>query len=289
MDWFDWLSLFAGLGLIGYLLDREIYFYEGVHLGPRLQAWLYDRWSKKYDEGKRESQLRDAEMLAGPLLKLLEKTPEPFILDFATGTGRLSYALTGQPGFNGHIIALDLSQGMLVRAAEKLSRASTDLDTPATARPAGRVEFLRHRTLPLPFPNAAFDAVCALEVLELFPNMDEALAELSRVLAPGGVLLTSRGTEASGRRAKVKSKLDFGLMLTKHDFETFEIIPWWKFFDRVIAIRNGASEPAGRKRLQDVLQCSTCGQIQWERSVGAMKCLNCGNVLSVTGEGIVLN
>ncbi|NJC98751.1 MAG: class I SAM-dependent methyltransferase [Anaerolineae bacterium] len=210
MDWFDWLSLFAGLGLIGYLLDREIYFYEGVHLGPRLQAWLYDRWSKKYDEGKRESQLRDAEMLAGPLLKLLEKTPEPFILDFATGTGRLSYALTGQPGFNGHIIALDLSQGMLVRAAEKLSRASTDLDTPATARPAGRVEFLRHRTLPLPFPNAAFDAVCALEVLELFPNMDEALAELSRVLAPGGVLLTSRGTEASGRRAKVKSKLDFG-------------------------------------------------------------------------------
>ena len=101
-----------GIGvLVGYLLDREIYFYEGVHLGPRVQAWLYDRWSKKYDEGKRASQLHDAEMLARPLMDLLKDVPEPFILDFATGTGRLSYALLSQPEFKRHIIALDLSQG----------------------------------------------------------------------------------------------------------------------------------------------------------------------------------
>src|SRR5688572_19483387 len=67
-----------GVGvLVGYLLDREIYFYEGVHFGPRLQAWLYDRWSKKYDEGKRASQLRDGEMLARPLLDALSNAPEP--------------------------------------------------------------------------------------------------------------------------------------------------------------------------------------------------------------------
>ena len=83
-----------GLGvLVGYLLDREIYFYEGVHLGPRVQAWLYDRWSKKYDKSKRASQLHDAEMLARPLLDLLKDIREPFILDFATGKGRLSYAV----------------------------------------------------------------------------------------------------------------------------------------------------------------------------------------------------
>ncbi len=61
--------------IVGYVLDREIYFYEGVHLGPRAQAWLYDRWSKKYDEGKRESQLRDTEMLVRPLLDLLKDIP----------------------------------------------------------------------------------------------------------------------------------------------------------------------------------------------------------------------
>ena len=52
-----WIIAILLLVVIGYLLDREIYFYEGTHLGPRLQAWLYDRWSRKYDEGKRQSQL----------------------------------------------------------------------------------------------------------------------------------------------------------------------------------------------------------------------------------------
>ena len=117
MNWI--IGIGVGI-LIGYLLDREIYFYEGVHLGPRVQAWLYDRWSKKYDDGKRESQLRDTEMLARPLLDLLKDVPEPFVLDFATGTGRLSYALLSQSDFKGHIIALDLSQGMLEQAAAKL-------------------------------------------------------------------------------------------------------------------------------------------------------------------------
>src|SRR5687768_6365281 len=117
----SWIIAVVVLVVVGYLLDREIYFYEGVHLGPRVQAWLYDRWSKKYDQGKRESQLRDNEMLAKPLLAVLKNVPEPFILDFATGTGRLSFALLSQPEFNGHIIAIDLSQGMLERAAVKLA------------------------------------------------------------------------------------------------------------------------------------------------------------------------
>jgi len=123
MDFYVWLAVFAILVLIGFVLDREIYFYEGVHLGPRVQAWLYDRWSRKYDKGKRESQLHDDEMLAQPLLDALNATrvPEPFVLDFATGTGRLSYALMSRPEFKGRILALDLSQGMLEQAASKLA------------------------------------------------------------------------------------------------------------------------------------------------------------------------
>ena len=55
-----WILGVAALLLVGFILDREIYFYEGTHLRPRVQAWLYDRWAKKYDAGKRESQLRDS-------------------------------------------------------------------------------------------------------------------------------------------------------------------------------------------------------------------------------------
>jgi ubiquinone/menaquinone biosynthesis C-methylase UbiE len=294
----NWIILVAVLVLVGYVLDREIYFYEGVHLGPRAQAWLYDRWSKKYDEGKRESQLRDAEMLARPLLDLLKDTPKPFVLDFATGTGRLSYALLSQPEFKGHIIALDLSQGMLEQAAVKLLRADlnqTDSSTTGqtnTVHPLSEeVELLRHQTLPLPFPDSAFDVVCCLEVLELFPNMDEPLAELTRVLRPGGILLSTRGTEESGRKAKVKSKADYDALLKKYNVDNFQIDPWWKLFDRVIAVKNGTAAPvsATAKKLSAVMRCGVCGQTQWKREAHVLKCQNCGKELSITKEGIVLN
>ena len=273
----NWIIGIAILVIVGFILDREIYFYEGVHLGPRVQAWLYDRWAKKYDAGKHESQLRDQEMLAQPLLNALRTVPQPFVLDFATGTGRLSYALTSHSDFNGHIIALDLSQGMLEQAASKLG---SELN---------RVELLRHLSLPLPFPNATFDVVCALEVLELFPNMEEPLAEFSRVLRPGGILLTSRGTEESGRKAKIKSKSDFGLLLAKNDFSNFQIAPWWKLFDRVVALKGGSSHPIGERRLPDVLRCPVCQQTKWEKEASVLRCRRCGKELSVTKEGIVLN
>ena len=286
MSWIIGISL---LVIVGFILDREVYFYEGTHLGPRVQAWLYDRWAKKYDAGKRESQLRDEEMLARPLLNLLKDVAEPFILDFATGTGRLSYALLSDPDFNGRIIALDLSQGMLEQAAAKLGSLDKEQEELTHSKTADNVEFLRHLSVPLPFPAAAFDVVCALEVLELFPNMEEPLAEFSRVLRPGGILITSRGTEESGRKARIKSKAQFGSLLTKHDFANFQIARWWKLFDRVIAMKNGSSDPVRARKLKDLMQCSMCRQTQWEHEVNEFLCKNCGKKLSVTKEGIVLN
>ena len=310
MNWI--IGIGVGI-LIGYLLDREIYFYEGVHLGPRVQAWLYDRWSKKYDQDKQESQLRDDEMLAQPLLNAIQNISEPFVLDFATGTGRLSYVLTSRPEFKGHIIALDLSQGMLEKAVSKLdSRAAEGVSRPAypgagassegqesiaPPLPFGHdvsasnasVEFLRHLSLPLPFPDATFDAVCALEVLELFPDMNEPLAEFSRVLRPGGVFLSTRGTEESGRKAKVKNVVDYTSLLEKNGFDNVQVIKWWKLFDRTMAVKSGTSTPVGVHQLQGVLRCSNCKQIQWVKTPDVFQCANCGSQLSVTEEGIVLN
>ena len=303
--------------IVGYMLDREIYFYEGVHLGPRLQTWLYDRWARKYDAGKRESQLRDNEMLARPLLDALhtaqrplshrehvdsEKSSklsaisvanryQPFILDFATGTGRLSFALSNQPDFTGHIIALDLSQGMLEQAAIKLAgKLAGRVDAEGVvSRPEARIELLRHSSLPLPFADNTFDVVCALEVLELFPSMDDPLKEMTRVLRPGGVLLTSRGTEESGRKARVKGRAVFQSLLERHGLIEVEIVKWWKYFDRVTAVKRGAAEPAGSKSLEQVLQCRTCSQLDWQMEPDTWTCRHCGERLHITASGIVLN
>lgn len=305
MDFYGWLGSIALILLAGYLLDREIYFYEGVHLGPRVQAWLYDRWAKKYDADKRESQLRDDEMLAQPLLEAtsvqFSRTEgweqgelggvEPFVLDFATGTGRLSFALVKRAEFKGRIIAIDISQGMLEKAHEKLAGLDASGTITPSIRPAedARVDFLRHRTFPLPFAEATFDAVCCLEALELLPDMDAALAEFSRVLRPGGILLTSRGTEESGRKAKVKSAEAFTSLLEANGFGNVQVVRWWKLFDRVIAVKNGNSAPVKKRALRDVLRCSNCGNIQWDETSNALRCESCGNAVPITEVGIVLN
>lgn len=224
-----WTAIIT-LVLLGLYLfvDREIYFYEGIHLGPRVQGWLYDRWAKNYDKDKAESQTRDAEMLARPTLEALRGIPSPHVLDLATGTGRLPLVLLKEAGFTGHITAVDVSQGMLDLAANKLG-----------AYP-GRITLQQVIGFPLPFPDNSFDMVACMEALEVMPEMETPLRELQRVLKPGGFLLTSRGTEASGRKNKVVSADQFRVRLEAAGFEQVEIVVWWKWFDRVSARKSNA-------------------------------------------------
>jgi ubiquinone/menaquinone biosynthesis C-methylase UbiE len=265
------------LAAAGFLLEREIYFYEGVHLGPRVQGWLYDRWAKQYDADKKASQARDAEVIARPLLAALTGTPAPLVLDVATGTGRFPSALTGEPGFGGHILAVDISRGMLELAAQKLAahRASVTL--------------MHVPSMPLPFADETFDVVSCLEALEVMPAMEAPLAELYRLLRPGGILVTSRGTEESGRKAKVKSAEQFTALLQTTGFENVEIQKWWKLFDFVRARKPGLLVPAGKRALADALKCPRCGKADWTRqATGPLRCGACGGEVPVSAEKIVL-
>lgn len=224
----NWIIGIVVLGILLYWLDREVYFYEGARLGPRVQGWLYDCWAVKYDQQKQDSQVHDAERLALPIIEALAGVPEPSVLDYATGTGRMPLALLREPEFKGHIVALDVSKGMLEQADAKL------------AAHKGRYELVHLINLPLPYPDNAFDVVSCMEALELMPNMEEPLAELFRVLKPGGTLISSRGTEASGRKTKVRSVDEFSQLLKNTGFKQVQIEPWWKWFDHVLARKPAA-------------------------------------------------
>jgi 2-polyprenyl-6-hydroxyphenyl methylase/3-demethylubiquinone-9 3-methyltransferase len=52
---------------------------------------------------------------------------------------------------------------------------------------SGRVRYIEGDALALPFDDGSFDAVCAMDLLEHLEAPDRAIAEASRVLAPGGL------------------------------------------------------------------------------------------------------
>jgi ubiquinone/menaquinone biosynthesis C-methylase UbiE len=54
---------------------------------------------------------------------------------------------------------------------------------------AGRVRLARGEAAKLPFPDASFDKALAANCVQFWRDLPAALAELRRVLAPGGALL----------------------------------------------------------------------------------------------------
>jgi SAM-dependent methyltransferase len=96
------------------------------------------------------------------------------ILDAGCGAGPLSAALRDRGAV---VTGVDASAGMLELARRRLG-PDTDL----------RVADLAD---PLPFPDAAFDDVVASLVLHYIQDWGPTLAELRRVLVPGGRLIAS--------------------------------------------------------------------------------------------------
>jgi ubiquinone/menaquinone biosynthesis C-methylase UbiE len=91
------------------------------------------------------------------------------ILDVGIGTGRASLPLA-KKGF--HVTGIDSSQAMLDATKKQAG------NLPVTLMP-GDVE-------KLPFPDASFDTAMALNVVVHFRAWDKIMAEMLRVVKPGG-------------------------------------------------------------------------------------------------------
>ncbi|MBK5116243.1 MAG: bifunctional demethylmenaquinone methyltransferase/2-methoxy-6-polyprenyl-1,4-benzoquinol methylase UbiE [Thermoleophilia bacterium] len=106
-------------------------------------------------------------------------SPGDVALDVACGTGDMTLQLQRRVGSDGHVIGSDFSERMLDLAREKgASRASSGL--------GGTPIYEWGDALGLTYDDDAFDAVTVGFGVRNFADLDRGLAEMSRVLKPGG-------------------------------------------------------------------------------------------------------
>jgi demethylmenaquinone methyltransferase / 2-methoxy-6-polyprenyl-1,4-benzoquinol methylase len=108
------------------------------------------------------------------LVALADVRPGMRALDLAAGTGDIAFGLAAD---GAHVAGLDITHRMLQIASAK---------RPASAA----VTFVTGDMMALPFRDETFDLVTTGYGIRNVPAIDPAIAEIRRVLRPGGLLLS---------------------------------------------------------------------------------------------------
>lgn len=142
-----------------------------ARLQLRVQRYGWDAAAAHYHAGW-EAQLRPAH---DQLMEMAGVAAGQRVIETACGSGLVTLRLARTVGPEGRVLATDLSQGMIGDLRARLERASLT-----------NVEVARVPAEKLGVPDGAFDAaVCALMYT---PDPAAAVAELARVVAPGGTV-----------------------------------------------------------------------------------------------------
>lgn len=107
------------------------------------------------------------------VLKALALTAGEQVLDIGSGPGLLAYDMAEAVGNSGRVCGIDVSQAMLAMAEKRCAEQP-------------RTEFRMAPATQLPYPDDSFDAAVSTQVYEYVRDVPAALAELHRVLRPGG-------------------------------------------------------------------------------------------------------
>jgi demethylmenaquinone methyltransferase/2-methoxy-6-polyprenyl-1,4-benzoquinol methylase len=135
-------------------------------------------------------------------LAITRPRPGERILDVATGSGDLALALCRRTQPGGEVWISDINRRMLDRGRDRLLDAG--LTVPAVQCDAER----------LPFAPGTFDCVTVGFGLRNMTHKDAALAEMTRVLKPGGRLVVLEFS-------KVWKPLE-----RAYDWYSFKVLPW---------------------------------------------------------------
>lgn len=144
-----------------------------ARLQLRVQRYGWDAAATHYHTSW-EMQLRPAH---DRLLEMAEVKTGQKVVETACGSGLVTLRLADEIGANGHVLATDLSQGMI-----------DDLQTRLDEHPNGNVEAARMAAEKLDVPDKTYDAaICALGLMYT-PDPAAAVSEMARAVAPGGTV-----------------------------------------------------------------------------------------------------
>lgn len=144
-----------------------------VRLQLRVQRYGWDAAVAHYHTGW-ESQLRPAH---NQLLEMARLTVGQRVIETACGSGLFTRRIAEKVGATGYVLATDLSQGMI-----------DDLQLRLEDQSVAAVEAKRMPAEKLDVPDGAFAAtICALGLMYT-PDPAAAVAEMARVVVPGGTV-----------------------------------------------------------------------------------------------------
>jgi demethylmenaquinone methyltransferase / 2-methoxy-6-polyprenyl-1,4-benzoquinol methylase len=218
-------------GQVRAMFDRIAGFYDAMN--SVMTAGLHHRWRE-----------RAADLAA--------VGPGDRALDVATGTGDLAIELARRVGPGGEVVGSDFSEGMLERARKKA--------------PGLRWEW--GNALELPYADGEFAAVTVGFGARNFSDLERGLAEMARVVKPGGRVVVLEITTP-----------------TKPPLSTFFSI----WFDRVVPLLGRFDEaytylPKSVKRfpgpeaLGGVLARAGLEDVRWILTAGGIIALHSGTV-----------
>ena len=139
-------------GQVRAMFDRIAAFYDAMN--SVMTAGLHHRWRERAAD-------------------LAQVGPGDLALDVATGTGDLALALARRVGPGGEVVGADFSEPMLERARRKAAEVP-------------QVRFEQANALALPYGDGEFAAATVGFGARNFSDLDRGLAEMVRVVRPGG-------------------------------------------------------------------------------------------------------
>jgi demethylmenaquinone methyltransferase/2-methoxy-6-polyprenyl-1,4-benzoquinol methylase len=165
-------------------------------------AEVFDRVADRYDLMNDLMSLGLHRAWKAFAVDIARPRPGERVLDVATGSGDLAVALERRVAPGGEVWITDVNRRMLSRGRDRL------LDAGSLA-PAVQCDAER-----LPFPERSFDCVTVGFGLRNMTHKDAALAEMARVLKPGGRLVVLEFSRVRAPLARA------------YDLYSFKLLPW---------------------------------------------------------------